>query len=96
MNGTTAEKHVALYTIGVKVDFRETRAFQNFLVHFAITAVIATLSGGGIDNKIAAYRFGRNFVFHIPALQFKRAMDGVENVTQSECDRGFRWIKLES
>jgi hypothetical protein len=50
-------------------------------MHFAITAVITALPGGGIDYKIPGHRSGGYLVLHVPALQFEGSMDGMQNVT---------------
>jgi hypothetical protein len=63
-------------------------------MHLVITAAVATLSGRGVDDESSVDGLGRDVVSHIALFQLERAMNGVQDVAQSEGNSGFRRIEL--
>jgi hypothetical protein len=63
-------------------------------VHFAIAAVVATLAGSCVNYQLALNGCGLEIVLHIALSEPKRAVHGVENVSESECHLGIVRRKL--
>lgn len=69
-------------------------AFQNFLVHLAVTHATSAVAAGCIHNDLALY-FPGWLELQRSVLQLESSVDGMQDVAEREFHRGLSRIKLE-
>lgn len=71
-----------------KGDVRILTAFKNVLVHSPVSCFAPAIAAFGVNNDLSGAFARLDHIANGPALQFKRAVDGMKNITQRELDAG--------
>jgi len=70
-------------------------AFENVLVHSLVARLASAVAALGIDNDLSGTFAGRDIIVNGSALQLKRTVDSMKNVTQRELDARLGRVQFE-
>src|SRR5215469_2731791 len=93
--GGTRGGDFALHPIGTEGDLGIARGLQNFAVHAPVANAAATLPRGCIHDDESMNGAGIRIEIDFPALQTEGTVNGVQAVTDGECDGGIDGRKMQ-